>query len=118
MPEPISQTPDAYRVPDLAAKFHAMWGDAEPALAEGTYNAGSLPRHGDPRWGLSLVGPIDGAIRDAIAQDLGPIAAALSPHHFTYLPGNLHSTVRSLEGYQDQVPQHQVAFSQTSSKPR
>lgn len=110
MPEPTSQTAEAYRMPDLVAKFHTMWGDAEPALAEGTYNADSLPRHGDPRWGLSLVVPIEGAIRDAIAQDLGPIAAALSPHHFTYLPENLHSTVRSLEGYQDQVPQHQVDY--------
>ncbi|MFF3831900.1 hypothetical protein ACFYXX_14150 [Streptomyces sp. NPDC002458] len=106
----MSQTAEAYRMPDLVAKFHTMWGDAEPALANGTYNADSLPRHGDPRCGLSLVVPIDGAVRDAIAQDLGPIAAALSPHHFTYLPGNLHSTVRSLEGYQDQVPQHQVDY--------
>ncbi|WP_406151512.1 hypothetical protein [Streptomyces sp. NBC_01012] len=108
MPEPMSETADAYRTPDLAAKFHAMWSDAEAALTEGTYHADSVPRHGDPRWGLSLVVPIDGAIRDAIAQDLVPIAAALSPHHFTYLPENLHSTVRSLEGYQDQVPRDQV----------
>ncbi|MDX3339697.1 hypothetical protein PV409_17175 [Streptomyces sp. ME02-6979.5a] len=110
MPEPTSQTADTHRAANLAAKFHTMWGDAEPALAEGTYSADSIPRHGEPRWGLSLVVPIDGAIRDAIAQDLGPIAAALSPHHFTYLPENLHSTVRSLEGYQDQVPQDQVDY--------
>uniref|UniRef100_A0AAU3H3X4 2'-5' RNA ligase family protein n=1 Tax=Streptomyces sp. NBC_01401 TaxID=2903854 RepID=A0AAU3H3X4_9ACTN len=108
MPEPMSQTADTYRTPDLAAKFRTMWGDAEAALAEGTYHADSVPRHGEPRWGLSLVVPIDGTIREAIAQDLSPIAAALSPHHFTYLPENLHSTVRSLEGYQGQVPQEQV----------
>lgn len=108
MPEPMSPKAGACRTPDLAAKFRSMWGDAESALAEGAYNADPAPRHGDPRWGLSLVVPVDGAVRDAIAQDLGPIAAALSPHHFTYLPEHLHSTVRSLEGYQDQVPQEQV----------
>ncbi|MET9771382.1 hypothetical protein [Streptomyces sp. NPDC006415] len=110
MPDRVSHTAETHRTADLAAKFHTLWGDAASALTEGTYNADSVPRHGDPRWGLSLVVPVNGAIRDSIAQDLGPIAAALSPHHFTYLPESLHSTVRSLEGYQDQVPQDQVDY--------
>ncbi|WP_431036260.1 2'-5' RNA ligase family protein [Streptomyces sp. P6-2-1] len=108
MSEPMPRTADSWRTPGLAAKFDAMWGDAEAALAEGTYRADPRPRHGDPRWGLSLVVPVRGAVGEAITRDLGPIAEALSPHHVTYLPENLHCTVRSLEGYQDEVPQDQV----------
>ncbi|MFB7667283.1 2'-5' RNA ligase family protein [Kitasatospora sp. NPDC056138] len=94
---------------DLTVKYRNLWTEADSALRAGSYTADTLPRHGDPRWGLSLVVGIENETRSRIAQDLGPIATALSPHHFVYSPENLHSTVRSLEGYQDEVPREQVS---------
>ncbi len=95
---------------ELQQKYAAMWKEAELALETGEYTPDTPPRHGEPRWGLSLVALVDGDVRARIEDDLMPISEALGTHHFVYSPENLHMTVRSLEGYQDEISEEQVEF--------
>lgn len=94
----------------LRDKYARLWAEAREHLAAGTYLPDPPPRHGEPRWGLSLVALVDGHVREAVARDLGPIGDAVGAQHFVYRPNNLHLTIRSLEGYQDPIPAEQLDY--------
>lgn len=96
--------------PRLEAKYSAMWNDAAAALEAATYTADSRPSHGDPRWGLSLVALVGERVAEEFKEPLASIRKLLSPHHLVYEPEDLHITVRSLEGYQREVPDEQIEF--------
>jgi hypothetical protein len=94
----------------LAEKYGRLWAVASDRIVAGTYAPDPIPVHGDPRWGLSLVALVDGAAGENIASDLVNLAASLGSQHFVYTRGNLHLTIRSLEGFQNEVPEEQVEF--------
>ncbi|WP_165449669.1 2'-5' RNA ligase family protein [Krasilnikovia cinnamomea] len=68
----------------------------------------AIPVHGDPRWGLSVVLRVDDAVAERVAAELPGLADAGEAAHLVYRPEDLHCTIRSLEGFQDEVPQTQV----------
>ena len=89
-------------VVELHNRLHA---DAIDSVRAGVTNVDRVPSNGDPRWGLSLV-----VLPDAdVSRRLGGFAAqlaSLSPNpHMAYAEPDLHITVRSLEGYIDDVPE-------------
>ncbi|GAB1691903.1 2'-5' RNA ligase family protein [Krasilnikovia sp. M28-CT-15] len=92
----------------MAGLYDRLWADGDAALRSGTHVPDAIPVHGDPRWGLSVVLRIDGAIAERIAAEAAALAEAGQAPHLVYRPEDLHCTIRSLEGFQDEVPQTQV----------
>jgi hypothetical protein len=85
-----------------------MWAVGDRSLRAAGHQPDSIPLQGDRRWGLSLVFRIDGALRDVLSAELDALASRCRAPHLVYAPRHLHSTVRSLEGFQDEVPGSQV----------
>jgi hypothetical protein len=94
----------------LAAKYERLWAESSNCIVAGTYSPDPIPVQGDPRWGLSLVALVDWAAADMLAADLAGLAASLGSQHLVCTRGNLHLTIRSLEGFQNEVPDEQVQF--------
>lgn len=94
----------------LAAKYERLWTESSDCIVAGTYAPDPIPVQGDPRWGLSLVSLVDGAAGDMVAADLVALTASLGSQHLVYAPENMHLTIRSLEGFQTEVPEEQVQF--------
>ncbi|MGH7488048.1 MAG: 2'-5' RNA ligase family protein [bacterium] len=92
----------------LRAKYSDMWRTCGQNLRTGNYDPDSIPSHGDRRWGLSLVLRIGGSVRETLQTELAMLAKLRRSPHLVYEPEHLHSTVRSLEGYQDHVPASQI----------
>jgi len=92
----------------LRAHYEREWAAGRAAFAAGTVRTDPVPRDGDARWGLSLVVPAQGPFADRIAAEADAIAARCQGTHLNYVRGDLHMTVRSLEGHQDSVPQRQI----------
>ncbi|MFJ8046265.1 2'-5' RNA ligase family protein [Kitasatospora sp. NPDC096147] len=88
----------------LHAKYRDLSSAADRALRSAAHHPDPVPTDGDPRWGLSLVLRIEGEVRDALCAELAALAAARRAPHLVYAPEHLHSTVRSLEGFRDEVP--------------
>lgn len=94
--------------PGLQAHYEQEWAAGLVAFTEGTFHPDPVPRDGDPRFGLSLVVRAEGGFADRIAAESEAIAARCRGNHLNYVPRDLHMTVRSLEGFQDTVPQQQI----------
>lgn len=92
----------------LQHKYQRLWAASESGLRRGDYKPDSIPLHGDPRWGLSLVLRVDGSVRDLLCTELEVLALLRRAPHLVYSVDHLHSTVRSLEGFQDEVPASQI----------
>jgi hypothetical protein len=92
----------------LRSHYENEWSKGRPAFTEGTYRADPVPRDGVPRFGLSLVVSAEGSFADKIAAESDAIASRCRGTHLNYVPRDLHMTVRSVEGYQDTVPQRQI----------
>lgn len=90
--------------------YKRLWSEGERAMRTSACRPDSPPSEGDPRWGLSVVIPIDGEPRDRLLSELPGIRAACRTRHVHYAGDNLHCTVRSLEGYQETVPAEQVDY--------
>jgi 2'-5' RNA ligase len=88
---------------ELTHLYDRVGEAGEPALRSGRYAGEQPPVTGDPRWGLSavIVPPPD------LADRLAAIAAELTRlqrgPHLSYQAEDIHFTVRSLEGFQEQV---------------
>lgn len=94
--------------PGLRADYDRQWDEGRAAFADGTFRVDPVPRDGDPRFGLSFVVRAGGAFADRVAAESAVIASLCRGAHLNYVPRDLHMTVRSVEGFQDTVPQHQV----------
>src|ERR1022692_1422543 len=92
----------------LQHKYRYIWAASEPSLRRGDHKPDSIPLHGDRRWGLSLVLRVDGSVRDRLRTELAALASLRHAPHLVYSADHLHSTVRSLEGFQDEVPASQI----------
>ncbi|BAJ27914.1 MULTISPECIES: hypothetical protein [Kitasatospora] len=92
----------------LAEVYRELWRDGERALREASHQADGIPVHGSPRWGLSLVVRVDGAPGEALAAELAALAGLRSAPHLVYRPEHLHLTVRSVEGFADEVGERSV----------
>jgi hypothetical protein len=92
----------------LRSHYENEWSKGRPAFTEGTYRADPVPRDGVPRFGLSLVVSAEGPFAERVAAESAAIAARCRGTHLNYVPRDLHMTVRSVEGYQDTVPQRQI----------
>lgn len=92
----------------LRAHYEREWSEGETAFARGGFRPDPIPRDGMPRFGLSFVVRAEGRFVDQIAAEADAIAKRCQGTHLNYVPRDLHMTVRSLEGYQDTVPQHQI----------
>ncbi|BFU44726.1 2'-5' RNA ligase family protein [Krasilnikovia sp. MM14-A1004] len=92
----------------LAATYERLWAAGDAALRSGTHVPDAIPVHGDPRWGLSVVLRIDGRSAERIVAELPGLAAAAAGPHLVYRAADLHCTIRSLEGFQDDVSQVQA----------
>jgi 2'-5' RNA ligase len=89
--------------------YNQLWRAGRASLLRATYQPDETPRQGDRRWGLSLVVPVEGPAQDVLAQELRALHQASAGSHIVYKPGELHLTVRSLEGYADEVSKKHVA---------
>lgn len=87
----------------LAETYRNLWGGGELALRQAAHRPDEVPGHGSPRWGLSLVVRVDGAAREALAAELETLALLCRAPHLVYRPEDLHLTVRSLQGFADEV---------------
>jgi len=85
-----------------------MWASGEGSLRLAEHEPNPIPLHGDRRWGLSLVLLIEGSVRDELRSELDALASLRRTPHLVYAPEHLHSTIRSLKGFQDEVPASQV----------
>ncbi|MDA1362652.1 hypothetical protein O1R50_23725 [Glycomyces luteolus] len=94
--------------PGLRSHYEREWNEGRTAFTDGTFRPDPVPRDGDPRFGLSLVVSTAGAFADQIAAETETIASLCRGTHLNYVPSDLHMTVRSVEGYQDTVPQRQI----------
>lgn len=94
--------------PALRANYEVQWAEGKAAFTDGTFQVDPVPRDGVPRFGLSFVVRAEGPFADRIAAESEAIAARCRGTHLNYRPEDLHSTVRSVEGYQDTVPQAQI----------
>ncbi|GAB1640544.1 hypothetical protein KRMM14A1259_09670 [Krasilnikovia sp. MM14-A1259] len=92
----------------MAATYDRLWAQGDAALRAGTHVPDAIPVHGDPRWGLSVVLRLDGPVAGRVVDELPGLAAAGAAPHLVYAAADLHCTIRSLEGYQDEVPPAQV----------
>ncbi|THV28732.1 hypothetical protein [Glycomyces paridis] len=92
----------------LHAHYEERWAAGSAAFRSGTMQADPVPCDGDPRFGLSFVVRIEGALKERIAAESAAIASRCRGKHLNYAPGDLHATVRSVEGFQDRVPQRQI----------
>lgn len=92
----------------LHEKYRRLRTSGDRLLRGGGYHADAIPSHGDPGWGLSVVIRIEGAVRTALGPELDRIAQLRRGGHLVYAPDHLHSTVRSLEGFQTEVSTGQV----------
>jgi hypothetical protein len=92
----------------MASLYRSLWERTDDALRTATYDPDPQPAHGDARWGLSVVFPIDGFVLDALRPELDAMTRLRKSPHLVYAPDDLHSTVRSLEGFQDTVPAAQI----------
>lgn len=96
------------RAEQLRTKYRKMWASGERSLRLAEHEPSSIPSHGDRGWGLSLVLLIEGSVRDELRSELDALALLRRAPHLVYAPEHLHSTIRSLEGFQDEVPASQV----------
>lgn len=94
--------------PALRANYEQQWGEGSVAFQDGTFRLDPVPRDGDPRFGLSLVVRAEGSFAERIAAESAAITALCRGAHLNYVPRDLHMTVRSVEGFQDTVPQRQI----------
>jgi hypothetical protein len=92
----------------MAVLYRSLWERTDEALRTATHKPDPLPAHGDYRWGLSVVFRIDGPVLDALRPELDAMTRLRKSPHLVYTAENLHSTVRSLEGFQETVPAGQV----------
>jgi hypothetical protein len=92
----------------LRAHYEREWSEGETSFVEGTFRPDPVPHDGEPRFGLSFVVRVEGALAELIAAESDAIAQRCRGTHLNYVPRDLHMTVRSVEGYQDTVPQHQI----------
>jgi hypothetical protein len=91
-----------------AGRYDDLWSRTVVALRSASYHPQPVPAHGDPRWGLSVVVPIDGVVAQRLGCELRHLARLRNGGHIVYRPDSLHCTVRSLEGYQNHVAPAQV----------
>lgn len=68
-----------------------------------------IPQNGDKRWGLSLVATPNDDVRHAVSPLLADLTAQLSPNHYVYTPEKLHTTVFSVTGFIQPLPQDTVS---------
>lgn len=92
----------------LRAHYEERWAAGSAAFRDGTFQPNPVPRDGTPRFGLSFVVRVEGFFGERIAAESAAIAARCRGTHLNYVPRDLHMTVRSVEGYQDAVPQRQI----------
>ncbi|WP_155830258.1 2'-5' RNA ligase family protein [Glycomyces tenuis] len=92
----------------LRKLYDEVWAGGAAAFRGGTYRADPVPAHGAGRWGLSFVVRVEGALAEAFAAECDRIARVRRSPHLVYRRDELHMTVRSLEGYQETVPEEQV----------
>ncbi|AUG80524.1 hypothetical protein CFP65_5842 [Kitasatospora sp. MMS16-BH015] len=92
----------------LGETYRSLWRVGERALREATHQPDGIPEHGSPRWGLSLVIRVTGAPREALAAELAVLAEHCAGPHLVYRPEDLHLTVRSVEGFADEVAEEHV----------
>ncbi|WP_335986652.1 2'-5' RNA ligase family protein [Glycomyces sp. MUSA5-2] len=92
----------------LRAHYEREWSEGETAFADGTFLPDPVPCDGVPRFGLSFVVRLESPFADLIAAESDAIAKQCRGSHLNYVQRDLHMTVRSVEGYQDTVPQHQI----------
>ncbi|QSB04388.1 hypothetical protein [Natronoglycomyces albus] len=105
---PLGAYLDNHLKAHLEDLYDSLWADCDQALRKGTYNTVPVPQHGDHRWGISVVARVGGDVLANLTDELMGINAALSSAHLMFSPNQLHTTVRSLEGFQDFVPEVQV----------
>lgn len=94
----------------LCQKYRRIWSQAAESVREGSYRADPDPIDGGLRWGLSLVALLPPHVGDYIAGELAELASRMNGRHFVYHRDALHVTVRSLEGYEAEVPTEIVGF--------
>ncbi len=87
----------------LAATYDALWAKGRDALSTGRIDPEPLPCAGTVRWGISAV------LRPkpwppALAACATACAALMGPTGVIYDEGNMHTTLRAIEGFRDQVP--------------
>lgn len=92
----------------LRAHYAREWDEGSKAFRDGTFHPDPVPRDGEPRFGLSFVVRAEGPFAERIAAESAAIASLCHGTHLNYVPRDLHMTVRSVEGFQDTVPQHQI----------
>jgi hypothetical protein len=92
----------------LRTHYEHEWAEGSPAFRDGTFRPDPVPRDGDPRFGLSLIVRAEGSFAERIAAESAAITAHCRGAHLNYVPRDLHMTVRSVEGFQDTVPQRQI----------
>ncbi|WP_246039491.1 hypothetical protein [Glycomyces buryatensis] len=92
----------------LRTNYAQQWTEGSIAFRDGTFHPDPIPRDGESRFGLSLVVRLEGPFGERIAEESAAIAALCRGAHLNYAPSDLHMTVRSVEGFQDTVPQHQI----------
>jgi hypothetical protein len=95
--------------PTLRSTYRALWEASDVALRAGTYKPDPIPAQGDSSWGLSLVFRVEGHVLASLSAELDEMVRIRRAPHLVYASRDLHSTVRSLEGFQGAVPPNQVA---------
>jgi hypothetical protein len=94
----------ARRDTDVAGDYQRMWESARDTLATGMVNVDPPPVDGGTRWGVSLILQPAEEIATALLAEVMRLRAYLGSNHIFYGADNLHTTVRTIEGYRDQVP--------------
>lgn len=69
------------------------------AIASGRGNRDVAPRDGDPRWGISAIFRLAGPPAERISDFAEEARPSLGAHHIFYGSHDLHTTLRSFEGY-------------------
>ncbi|WP_281883667.1 2'-5' RNA ligase family protein [Agromyces rhizosphaerae] len=89
----------------LTALHRRIHESAAEAVRAGRPAVDPVPVDGDARWGLSLVALPDADTRAALQAAAAGLASTTANPHVAYDAGDLHMTVRSLEGFADEVPE-------------
>ncbi len=93
----------------LAARYRALDRAARPLIEDGGIAGDPLPRVPDLRWGLSLVLRPPRPLADQLALCANRLAQSSRAFHVPYRSNGIHLTVRSLEGYVEEIPQEVIA---------
>jgi len=90
----------------IAADYERMWNTSRTRLRAGDIEPDPVPGDQSGRWGVSAVIRPVGPVLTRLAEAAEHLKAFAGDRHVIYGRSNLHTTLRSIEGYRSDVDGH------------